>query len=109
MTPLGPAVLATAVAAVVLAWTWVPTGGRALLRSTAREADLAAPVHDGTEVVRRLQARTSAAAVGLLLRLVLVALPVLLVVALVRSPARHVRHRLWPVPQADPTPTAVRP
>ena len=40
---------------------------RTLLRSTARKADLAPPVHDGATVVRRLRERTSAATVGLLL------------------------------------------
>lgn len=65
MTPLALAALATAAGAVVLTWTWVPAGGRALLRSTARKADLAPPVHAGGQVVRRLQERTAAATVGL--------------------------------------------
>ncbi len=67
MTPLVLAVAATVVAAVVLAWTWVPAGGRSLLRGTARRADLALPVHHREQVVRRLQERTTAATAGLLL------------------------------------------
>ncbi|MGJ7439452.1 hypothetical protein [Aquipuribacter sp. MA13-6] len=69
MTPLVLAVAATAVAAVVLACTWTPLGGRLLLRGTARRADLAPPVHDRGQVVRRLQERTTAATSGLLLGL----------------------------------------
>lgn len=67
MTPLVIAALATVAGAVLLTWTWVQAGGRSLLRSAARKADLAPPVHDGGEVVRRLQERTSAATVGLVL------------------------------------------
>lgn len=67
MTPLVLAVAATVVAVPVLLWTWVPVGGRSLLRGTARRADLALPVHDRGAVVRRLQGRSTAATVGLLL------------------------------------------
>ncbi|WP_380164150.1 hypothetical protein [Jannaschia sp. R86511] len=63
--PVVLAIALTVAAAAVLAWSWLPVGGRALLQGAARRADLAPPADDRATVVRRLQERRSAAAGGL--------------------------------------------